>query len=49
MFWMCICLGYSAVRKKIKAEGVLDGIKAFFWAQRTQQGDGGKWNQALDI
>ena len=34
--------GYSSLRKKVEAEGVRGGIKAFFWAQRTQKGDGGK-------
>ncbi len=34
--------GYSDLRKKVQAEGCLGGIKAFFWAQRTQQGDGGR-------
>ena len=35
-------IGFAALKKKIEAEGVRGGIKAFFWAQRTQKGDGGK-------
>ena len=41
LFTLLVASGYFSLHKRIQEEGYL-GMKGYFWAERTQQADGGE-------